>query len=87
MMRCDRFIRKVGRRKPILREYFRRGYFTDGKELIWEYPRLKPDGEQMDFVESMELNDAGHSPGIAKNLPARRIELSKHPIRPIRVHT
>src|SRR5258707_10759601 len=36
-----------------------RGYFTDGKKLIWEYPRLKSDGEQMDFVESMELNDQG----------------------------
>lgn len=53
------FIREVGRRKPSLRKYFRRGYFTDGRKLIWEYPRLKPDGEQMDFVESMELNDEG----------------------------
>ena len=31
----------------------------DGKKLIWEYPRQKSDGEQMDFVESMELNDQG----------------------------
>ena len=53
------FIREVGRRKPSLRKYYRRGYFTDGKNLIWEYPRQKPDGEQMDFVESMELNDQG----------------------------
>jgi hypothetical protein len=27
--------------------------------LIWEYPRNAPGGEQMDFVESMELNDDG----------------------------
>ena len=24
---------------------------------MWEYPRQKPDGEQMDFVEVMELAD------------------------------
>ncbi|HYZ74335.1 MAG TPA: hypothetical protein VE641_14765 [Chthoniobacterales bacterium] len=53
------FLREVGRRKPSVRKYYRRGYFTDGKKLIWEYPRQKPGGEQMDFVESMELNDQG----------------------------
>lgn len=53
------FFREVGRRKPGVRKYYRRGYFTDGKQLIWEYPRAKPDGEQMDFVESIELNDKG----------------------------
>ena len=53
------FLREVGRRKPSVRKYYRKGYFTDGKKLIWEYPRQKPDGEQMDFVESMELNDQG----------------------------
>jgi hypothetical protein len=52
------FFREVGRRKPSLRKYHRTGYFTDGKKLMWEYPRAKPDGEQMDFVEVMELNDA-----------------------------
>jgi hypothetical protein len=53
------FLREVGRRKPSVRKYYRRGYFTDGKKLIWEYPRRKPGGEQMDFVESMELDDQG----------------------------
>jgi hypothetical protein len=53
------FFREVGRRKPSLRKYYRTGYFTDGKKLIWEYPRKKPDGEQMDFVESIALNDDG----------------------------
>lgn len=47
-----------------MRKYYRAGYLTDGKKLIWEYPRAKPDGEQpqseqMDFVESMELNSDG----------------------------
>ena len=53
------FFREVARRKPSLRKYYRAGYLTDGKKLIWEYPRAKPDGEQMDFVESMELNSDG----------------------------
>jgi len=54
-----RFFREVGRRKPSLRKYYRTGYLTDGKKLIWEYPRAKPDGEQMDFVEAIDLNDQG----------------------------
>jgi hypothetical protein len=37
----------------------RTGYFTDGERLIWEYPRATPKGEQMDFVEVMEINNAG----------------------------
>lgn len=53
------FFREVGRRKPGLRKYYRTGYLTDGKKLIWEYPRAKPDGEQMDFVEAIELNGQG----------------------------
>lgn len=44
-------------RKPLNRQYYRKNYFTDGKTLIWEYPRLSPEGEQMDFVEVMELKD------------------------------
>lgn len=50
---------KVAQRKPKVRQYFRTGYFTDGKKLMWEYPRSGPKGEQMDFVEVMELNDEG----------------------------
>jgi hypothetical protein len=46
-------------RKPPARQYFRTGYLTDGKRLIWEYPRDTGDGEQMDFVEAMDLNDSG----------------------------
>jgi ketosteroid isomerase-like protein len=53
------FFEVVAKRKPQLRHYHRDGYFTDGKKIIWEYPRAAPDGEQMDFVESMELNDSG----------------------------
>ena len=47
----------VAERKPIVRKYHKNKYFTDGKTIIWEYPRLTPSGEQMDFVEVMELNN------------------------------
>ncbi|HEV8388599.1 MAG TPA: nuclear transport factor 2 family protein [Dongiaceae bacterium] len=46
-------------RKPPVRRFHRTGYLTDGKRLIWEYPRETPDGDQMDFVEAMELNEDG----------------------------
>jgi len=45
--------------KPPVRQYYRTAYLTDGKRLVWEYPRSGPHGEQMDFVEAMELNDHG----------------------------
>lgn len=47
----------VAARKPEKRQYYRKKYFTDGKTLIWEYPRVAPNGEQMDFVEVMELEN------------------------------
>jgi hypothetical protein len=53
------FLEAVAERKPSVRQYHRTGYLTDGKRLIWEYPRAAPDGDQMDFVEAMELNDEG----------------------------
>jgi hypothetical protein len=51
------FIEKVFQRTPPVRRRFRSGFFTDGKTLMWEYPRATPDGDQMDFVEVMELRD------------------------------
>ena len=50
-------IEKVAARKPLLRKYFKKNYFTDGKTMMFEYPRQTPDGEQMDFIEIMELKD------------------------------
>ena len=32
-------------------------YFSDGHQLIWEYPRKTPDGEQADILEVMEIKD------------------------------
>ena len=53
------FFEQVAAKKPRVRQYHRMGYLTDGKRVVWEYPRSGPQGDQMDFVESMELNDAG----------------------------
>lgn len=52
-----KFVEIVVKRKPSIRKYFRRGFFTDGKTIMWEYPRITPEGEQMDFVEVMEIKD------------------------------
>jgi SnoaL-like domain len=49
------FLGIVFERTPVERRRHRTGFFTDGRKLIWEYPRATPDGEQMDFVESMEI--------------------------------
>ncbi len=50
-------IEKVASRKPSLRKYYKKNYFTDGKTLLFEYPRQTPEGEQMDFVEVMEIKN------------------------------
>ena len=52
-----KLVELVAKRKPAKRQYYRHKYFTDGETLMWEYPRLTPDGEQMDFVEVMKLKD------------------------------
>jgi hypothetical protein len=50
-----RLLDKAAPRKPRKRTFFRSGYFTDGRLLMWEYPRSTPEDEQMDFVEVMEV--------------------------------
>lgn len=49
------FLAQVVARTPTLRAYHRAGFFTDGRRATWEYPRATPQGEQMDFVEVMEI--------------------------------
>ena len=44
-------------RKPKVRQFYRTGYFTDGRKIVWEYPHETPNGEQMDFVEVMEIEN------------------------------
>lgn len=53
------FFEVLAKRKPKVRQHYRTGYLTDGKKVIWEYPRATPKGEQMDFVEVMEINEEG----------------------------
>ncbi|WOH83624.1 nuclear transport factor 2 family protein [Bradyrhizobium sp. BEA-2-5] len=51
------FIARVFRTNPPQRRRFKQGFFSDGRVLTWEYPRQSPDGDQMDLVEVMEIDD------------------------------
>jgi ketosteroid isomerase-like protein len=52
------FLPKVFENQPTERRTHRNFIFTDGRVLMWEYPRETPDGDQMDFTEVMELKNA-----------------------------
>ena len=51
------FIAKVFQTNPPQRKRFKQGFFTDRRVLTWEYPRSAPEGEQMDLVEVMEIEN------------------------------
>lgn len=51
------FVARVFQTNPPERKRFRTGFFTDGRLLTWEYPRESPEGEQMELVEIMEIED------------------------------
>lgn len=51
------FIAKVFVNQPAERRTHRSFAFSDGQVLMWEYPRETPDGDQMDFIEVMELQN------------------------------
>src|SRR5580698_10987433 len=40
------FIKLVFQTSPPARKRFRTGFFTDGRVVTWEYPRVSPDGDQ-----------------------------------------
>jgi len=41
-----------------LGRWYRTGsFFSDGRRLIWEYPRETPEGDQIDLMEVMEIED------------------------------
>ncbi|KUY95832.1 polyketide cyclase [Burkholderia territorii] len=41
-----------------LGRWYRTGlFFSNGRRLIWEYPRETPEGDQVDLVEVMDLHD------------------------------
>ena len=55
-----RFFEEGGKRRPnALVRWYRTGqWLTDGHRfLVWEYPRKAPDGDQVDLVEVMELEN------------------------------
>jgi hypothetical protein len=52
-----RFVTIVFERQPPERRRHRSRLFTDGHTLMWEYPRTTPNGDQMDFVEVMEIEN------------------------------
>src|ERR1700742_2016622 len=43
-----KFITRVFETTPPQRKRFKQGFFTDGRVVTWEYPRVSPDGDQMD---------------------------------------
>jgi ketosteroid isomerase-like protein len=52
-----KFFDILATRKPKVRQFYRDGYFTDGRKVMWEYPEQTPNGQQMDFVEVMEIEN------------------------------
>jgi ketosteroid isomerase-like protein len=52
-----RFITLVFQTNPPQRKQFKTGFFSDGRVIMWEYPRAAPDGDQMELVEVMEVRD------------------------------
>jgi hypothetical protein len=52
-----KFFDILATRKPKIRQFYRDGYFTDGRKVMWEYPEQTPQGQQMDFVEVMEIEN------------------------------
>ena len=39
-----------------LGRWYRTGlFFANGRQLVWEYPRTTPDGDQIDLIEMMEI--------------------------------
>jgi hypothetical protein len=51
------FVTAVFASQPPGRQRHRTGFFTDGRALMWEYPRVTETGEQIDLVEVMDLSD------------------------------
>lgn len=53
-----RFLEEGTNRRPneLVRWYRTGDYLTDGRTLMWEYPRETPDGEQIDIMEVMEIH-------------------------------
>jgi hypothetical protein len=42
-------------RNDLARWYRTGAFFSDGRQLTWEYPRATPQGDQLDLVEMMDV--------------------------------
>ena len=51
------FLPKVFENQPDERRTHRNPIFSDGRVVMWEYPRATPHGDQMDFTEVMEIEN------------------------------
>jgi hypothetical protein len=52
------FIEGTSRRPNELVRWYRTGtFFSNGRQLVWEYPREAPDGDQIDILEVMDIED------------------------------
>lgn len=45
------------RTTPALKDRHRQSFFSDGRTIIWEYPRVTPTGEQTDMAEVMHIEN------------------------------
>jgi steroid Delta-isomerase len=51
------FERNFANLKGEFTDLHRTGFFSDGRVLIWEYPRKTPGGSQVDLFESMDIDN------------------------------
>ena len=51
------FERNFSNLKGEFTDLHRTGFFSDGRVLIWEYPRNTPSGAQIDLFESMDIEN------------------------------
>jgi hypothetical protein len=51
------FLKQVFAHTPASRHVQSTGFFTDGRTVMWEHPHTTPEGDQMDFVEVMCIDD------------------------------
>jgi hypothetical protein len=50
------FIEGTNRRPNELVRWYRSStFFSNGRQLVWEYPRAAPDGDQVDILEVMDI--------------------------------
>ena len=54
------FLQEGTRRRPneLVRWYRTGQYFVAGDTLVWEYPRHTPDGNQVDILELMQIQNS-----------------------------